>query len=461
MNRSILYNLSQLVLVIFIGILLIVIASQSGVRFDFSRNNLFSFQPSTIDLAQTLVERADDQPVEFIVLADPGTQDRRIVAALGDLSRRFSNLSVTVQPRDLDPLLLQEIRQRYSIPTIANNSLVLRVGSNVRYAGPDTLFEFVASPGAQPQLTGFNLEYALVILMESLIDPRIFQIGILQGQGEFSHEQLQIEQMLNRELFRIRVVQPQRDGAIPEDLDLLVVSLPGRDYPEGVLDILLQYVQNGGRVLLMYDGTPGELPRFSEFVRSVGFTYNPVLVVEQNREALLTQFQEAPFIFIPRVNEHPVTQSIKEQEFVVILAGASPVLARETYGVVPLLYSSGQSGSVRPNGQTLEPSPEQGFLLAAGIEINGIRHIAFGSSGLLQHLPGVGQVKGNVELFARSVQWIVGQETTGNIQSRSIFRLPVRLSPSTAVGLTIVFSFLLPLLFISTGMVVWFIRKRR
>jgi ABC-type uncharacterized transport system involved in gliding motility auxiliary subunit len=87
------------------------------------------------------------------------------------------------------------------------------------------------------------------------------------------------------------------------------------------------------------------------------------------------------------------------------------------------------------------------------------RLVVMGNSIFLGAIPPYGQIKGNIDYFLNALAWVNERSETISIRSKSIFRVPMRLSTRQIIIYSSVLIILIPAAFLLTGLTVWLRRR--
>ena len=91
----------------------------------------------------------------------------------------------------------------------------------------------------------------------------------------------------------------------------------------------------------------------------------------------------------------------------------------------------------------------------------GARIVALGSASTLKGLGALGQIKANADLVMNLVNWSIDEDSTVNVPSKSLFRLPLRIDTLTGLiyaGITII---IIPFFCLAAGLFIYFRRRNK
>ena len=213
-------------------------------RFDFTGISQFTLTTQTKEVLEELEEAVE--VVSFFNPADPR------LLAVGEyghsLLAEYQNYTELLTVRNEDPELRPDLARQYRIsPAAASLGTMVFVGS----AGQRQVFG--------PQI-GFEAEHAFTSAILEVTGTRQRIVYFLTGHGEstISGDYDSARSGLRDNLFQVAQLDLLRFGAIPENAAALVVAGPRQPISAKELEILDQYLEQGGRMLLLLNPDPQE-----------------------------------------------------------------------------------------------------------------------------------------------------------------------------------------------------------
>ena len=130
------------------------------------------------------------------------------------------------------------------------------------------IIEYQGKRERLPYFSEENLITALIRLTEK--NEKI--VRFVGGHGEKSFESSdaansfsQVKQELELQNYRVEPILLMNAAQVPDDTLILIIAGPQEDYLEHELELILSYLQQGGRVLMLLDSFP--LPRLERFMQ--------------------------------------------------------------------------------------------------------------------------------------------------------------------------------------------------
>jgi ABC-type uncharacterized transport system involved in gliding motility auxiliary subunit len=259
---------------------------------------------------------------------------------------------------------------------------------------------------------------------------------------------------------------------IPADASIIVINNPVRDLsPDGAVK-LLDFLAQGGRLMVMADFNIRELTNLNTVLASYGvqFDYGIVREIDPNYVAI------DPRSVWPDLPNHDITAPLWDRTRTpVVLLEAMPLSTLETrrrsIEITPLMTSSPRSflridlsnpsftqapsdipGPLTLGMAVMDPSwidPREPVPQARLVLIGSGRLLPIANSGF----------DANRDLFMNSMVWLQDRPESITVRSKSLFMLPMRLTLMQIIIFGGIFTFIIPMAFFVTGFVTWLRRR--
>lgn len=143
-------------------------------------------------------------------------------------------------------------------------------------------------------------------------------VYFITGHGEFNintyGELYNLKMYLQNEINNVDTLNLLTTN-FPEDCDLIVISSPKEDYDNKEVEILMDYINNGGNILWLNDSTfIEELPNLSKILEYYGVILGKGVVMENNTSNMLN---ESPYLILPEISNHKITEDFYTKNNVV------------------------------------------------------------------------------------------------------------------------------------------------
>ena len=452
-----------LTIAVIVGLIFLnLMAQQFSPRIDLTENRLFSLSEQTIQLLERI-----DSPINFYGLWRPGEEDTNLMNVINLYTARNRNINMEVVDPDRNPgFVMRYDINRQGIP---RGSLIVEGERAFRIITPSEMYDFSMTQGGGFVITGIAIEQRITsaLLFASTGEtPIIYEIT---GHMQTSLAALGFAGLLERENYILRTVNLALTP-VPNDASGVVMINPRQDLSPLEAERLLDYLDGGGRLLVIANYLMRELPNLNAVLASYGLRFDFGIVLETDPSYLIFD----PRTVWPNILPHVITAPLADRlRTPVVLVEAMPLSVletrRHTIEITPLISSS-QSAFLRTdlsnNTHDRLPSDISGpFTLAMAVvdppwaaeDENQARLVVIGCGALL-HLASEG-IDANRDLFMNSLTWLQDRPENITVRARSLFLLPLRLSLLQIVIFGGVFILAIPSVFFIAGLVTWLKRR--
>ncbi len=323
------FSAGIIVLVIAIVVVLNLIVSSlpsTLTRADLSDKLLYSVGETTEQLLDSL-----DRDVEVKVIAETGSVDSRIEEFL----ERYSALSDHISVEYLDPVLHPSVLTDYGVDSysivvscpdtekstvIDFNDIIVYDYTNVYYGGSATEKEF-------------DGEGQMASAIDYVTSDDTKKIYTMTGHDEstLGTDVADLIEKANMETVEYNMLT---DGELPEDCDLLISYAPTRDLADDEKTMVLDYINNGGKMLIIRTATEDTLDNFDQVMETYGMTMTDGYIAEPTRYYP----QNGPYWFFPTLVSSDINGNLLTSDLILVYNVKGMTTAEEA-----------------PEGVTLEP----------------------------------------------------------------------------------------------------------
>ena len=450
-------------LAVIIGLILLnLMVGLLSPQVDMTSSRLFSLSEQTVQLLDTI-----KTPVNFYGLWQPGEEDNNVMNVINLYLSRNKNINLELIDPDRNPgFVLRYDRERRGI---ARGSLIVEGEKAFRIISPYEMYDFTQSQSGGSSVTGIAVERRItsaLLFAGTGYTPVVYEIT---GHSEIPLAALGLQDTVERENFSLKQLNLLL-AAIPSDASALIFNSPQRDLAAAEVEKILDYLESGGRFLVLADYTIQELANLNEVLASYGLAFEYGIVHETDPYYVAID----PRTEWPDLSDHEITKPLANKNSTpVVLIEPMAITTLETkrrsVEIVPLMTSSA-SAFLRTNldetSTTKLPSDISGPLVL-GVAVTDpswiqgnesqARIVAIGASTLLPLA--VRGFDANRDLFMNSLTWLQDRPENITLRSKSLFLLPMRLSLVQIVIFGALFIFVIPMSFFVTGFVIWLKRR--
>ena len=308
----------------------------SYVQEDLTANQLYSISSQSKVMLSSLEE---DITIYWVVAS--GEEDEYVEKLLHNYEDYSSRVTVEKKDPDLNP----DFTNNYTDETIYNNSVIVECGDKYRYISYQYMYE--TSSMSYYSMYSSADEFAGESLITSAISycttEELPVIHILEGHGEAELTE-SFQEALERDNLETETLSLLNSETVPEEVSCILVNAPSTDISETERDMLLDFMERGGRVLII-SGTAEEeqLPNLKSVMENYGISVLEGVVVEENTDNYV---YGNPVLLMPEMNSSDITDPLMEDNYQVVVPVSKALdvsEASEDVTVTSLLESSEES----------------------------------------------------------------------------------------------------------------------
>jgi hypothetical protein len=448
-------------LAVIVGLILInLIIGQFSPQIDMTEGGLFSLTEQTIQVVGEI-----KTPVNFYGLWRPGEENPSLAEVIGLYLAKNRNIRLEVLDPNRNPGLLARFdKTNQGIP---NGSLVVEGEKGFQVITPNDMYDFYTTQSGGVNVTGLAMERRITSALLYVATGQTPVIYEITGHQEPLLADLGLQAIVERENFSVKQINLMQ-SSIPEDAAILFLNAPYLDITQGEADKILDFLEKGGRFMVMADLRTNGVSMINEVLASYGLRLDYGVLVENDYYYTAGE----PFLALPDMADHDITNPLKTQRMPVLIyqgMGISELEAkRRTVELKPLLISSAVSflRTDLAEGSAAQTASDVGGPITIGMTamdpswIQGdepqARIVAIASGQLL---PAYQLAPGNLDFFMNSITWLQDRPETLSVRSKSMFQLPMRINGFLMILYGVIIVIVIPLGFFIAGFVIWLKRR--
>ena len=329
---------ATVVTIAFIAVLLVInlLVEQLPVKFDLTRNKMFSLSEQTLNILEKL-----DREITIYGLYETGKENAWVEQVIDQYQAKTDRIKYQA----IDPVRNPGFVKQYESEEGAINtgSLIVLSGDKFKVIDNYDLVNFqfdqyTFNPTAESLAVEQQITGALLYVTAEK-NPVVYT---LTGHDEASFDYL-VTRQLRTENFEVKELNFLTAGQVPDDAELLVINSPRRDLTTDELQKIRTYMQNDGRALILMDLQAREFPNLQSLLASFGVRVRAAVVVEEDQNS----FAGNQLWVIPTMEKHSITDPLTAGDLQMLLPIAQVIeeteLKKRTLEIEPLLLSSGKS----------------------------------------------------------------------------------------------------------------------
>lgn len=420
------FSVSVIVLAILVVVNVLFAKLPSTItKFDISSSRLYSISSAT-----KVVVNAIDKDVTIYWVVQADKEDSVIENLLNKYESLSSNISVVKKNPDAYPTFTST----YTSEDVSNNSLIVECGDKYRYIAYDDIYLSDVDYDTYSYEYSFDGEGLLTSAISYVTSDDNPKVYYLEGHGESSLPE-EFSKQIEKQNIETESLSLLNIDEIPSDADCLLIYAPTNDISSEEKDMLIDYLNNGGKIFVSAGITEnGSLTNLCGVLENYGIETIEGIVVESDRDYYA--FQQ-PYILLPTINTSDITSPLIDENYYVIFPLAQG-LNIDNSDATSLLDSSSSSFS-KKDGYYLttydkEDEDSDGpFSLAITLDTNNDGELIwFASSYFLEDVYNSYSSGANLNLAINALSELIGQEDNISISSKSLNYSYLTISDSSA-----------------------------
>ncbi len=453
-SYSIVVTAIVIAILIVVNVLVSVLPAKY-TKYDISSSQLYSITSSTKVVVNALEK---DVTIYWVVQND---QEDSVIENLLD---KYDSLSDHITVVKKNPDVYPTFTQTYTSETVANNSLIVECGDKYRYIAYSDIYLTDVDYTTYSYNYSFDGEGAITSAIDYVVSDELPKIYTLQGHGE-SDLPSEFSSQLEKENYEVESLSLLNIDEVPEDADCLLIYAPTSDISEEEATLLENYVNNGGKLLVMAGPTQdGTLTNLYSVLSSYGVDTVDGIVIESDRNYYTFQM---PYILLPEMQSSDITDPLINSNYYVIFPLAQGLTIQSTSSATSLLTSSSTSYS-KVDGYNLTTYDKEdddidgSFALAVQVNTsNDGSLIWFGSSYYLEDSYNAYSSGANLDMTMNALSELIGEREAVSIRSKSLNYNYLTISESNASTLKTWMIGIIPGVFVIYGIITVIERRRK
>ncbi len=451
--------ISCVVLAILIVINLFVsVLPSSLTNMDISSSQLYSIGSNTKAVLNNLQE---DITIYWIVQADAEDE------ILENLLARYESQSDHIKVEKKNPDVFPTFTEQYTDEEVPNNSLIVECGERSRYVSYEDIYEYTIDYYSYSEYaSAFDGEGAITSAIDYVVTEDLPQLYMLEGHGEEELPSTFAEQV-EKDNIEVNSFSLNTVETVPEEADCVLIYEPTSDISEDEAEKLSSYITGGGKIMVVSGPVEdGTLTNLNSLLENYGVAVNDGIVIEEDQGHFYYGY---PYILIPDINSHAITDPIIENNYYVLMSISNGLIVSDENGtgtVTELLTTTSSSFSKASGYEMSTYEKEDGdtdgpFALAVSIEdTSGGSLVWFASSDFLSDEMNYASSGANSDLAMNAIASMVGETEAMAISSKSLNYNYLTMTQEVSSFLKALMIGIVPLGYLGVGIGV-IIRKRR
>ena len=445
------------------------VISRHPIRFDLTANKFYTLSEQTTSTLKKL--KQDVNVTLFTSSKRSSAEVQRAQQLLEEYSKSSSRFHFKAIDVDKDPT------QAKRLGIHEYNTVVFESGDNRK----DVLQrDYVTYPlqGSRPvpKFQGEGAFTSALIKMSDTTHPIVY---FIQGHGEKDLNDPQSDgfnvfnDMLQKQNYTTKTLNilTLSNGKIPEDAAVLAVIGPTKPFQSGEVDMMRNYLQNGGKLVLCVD--PQKSTGLDLLLKDFGIKLGNDLVVDPTR-----CIYPNPGMVIPQIMYHPIVEKLSEEHVDTFMP-----FCRSVQKVDAILKNVTQTVFLQTTdkGWGVTNMKEKRLAFHPGVDLKGrapiamacewvpsgattakapdmkTRLVVYGGTSFITNQ--FVQQMGNLDLGLNAFNWVAMQENKISIHPKEEDARVMNLSNVAANAITYLTVWIMPLSILVIGGLIWYRRR--
>lgn len=427
---------------------------------DLTANKLYSLTETSKEFVKNMQE-----DVDIYVLASEENTDDMIRHTL----QEFDELSDHITVEYVDPAINPQFYTKYTDAYVTTGSLIVSGAERNRVILYSKMYDVVySSDYSSSTVTGYDGEGRILSALDYVTAEYMPKIYMTEDHEELPLDTSYIDS-LEKENIGYEYISLTDYDAVPEDATCLFINAAIKDFSAEEAEKVIRYLDNGGRVVLVLGYTDEALPNLESVAAYMGISVVEGLVLELSEE----YYYNIPYYLLPARKECDYTEEVFRSSYIFAPYAKGMLIENEEAEGLKFetfLYTTGQSFSKVNLENIQDYEKKEGDIDGPfAIAVEAVKSlgdgeammVAIGSEQLFSEDADNVVNGANLKVFSNMMSKLVGRESTISIASKSFDTGYVLVDMYTAVMISALVTFILPMICVVTGFVIWFRRRKR
>lgn len=430
---------------------------------DVSDQKIFSIGSKTEEFLKKL-----DKDVTIYQVAASGSEDETIKKLL----QKYEDASDHIKVEQKDPVVNPKFTSEYTDNQVAANSLIVECGDRSKIVDYNNIYETSIDYNTYSyNTTGFDGEGQITSAISYVTSDNLPVLYTLDGHGEKDISSV-IREDIEKANIEIRSLNLLTEENVPEDAACLMINSPSSDISEDEKNVILDYLEKGGKAMIFSDYTEERMDNFDALLENYGVERVDGIVMEGDAQHYAMKM---PYYLIPTVKNTESISDFSSKGYYALAPYAQGIRkldsVRDTVTIESLLSTSDDAYSkVNIKSESLEKTEEDiegpfdiGVSITETLQNDKKTQIIYYSTAnLMDSQINQAVAGGNEQMIMESLNWMCSSDETETvaIPSKSLEIAPLTLTAYDVSFWKICVMGLIPGFFLVVGFCVWLKRRK-
>lgn len=433
----------------------------SMINIDISSNQMYSLSDQTKEIVKNL-----EQDITIYALYEDGSENETMMQLLN----RYKDLSDHITIKTIDPVSNPTFTASYDASVLSNGSLIVESGERYKTIAYSEIYETSYSYYDYSSTTDFDGEGEITSAIDYVTSATLPVLYYTTGHDEVTLSDTATT-ALEKSNYDLKNLSLLSEESVPEDCGVLMILAPQSDFSSEEADMVIDYLENGGKAFICTSYTTEKLTQFERILNNYGMATSDGVIFENDTNS----YFQTPYCVIPQYASHDITSDASSSNTLALIfqaAGIEQIEVRSTVTQTPLLTTSDSAYIKIPeNGQFSTLEKESGDaegtfnlgMLAEEETSNGenTQLVVFSTPYLVDESLISQYNISNLDLLANSIGYMCEHEASVTINAKSMTTETVTPTAASVNMQSLIFVILIPAGLLIAGIVVWLRRRKK
>lgn len=456
--NALIITLVTVAAVILVNAVITTIAGKTSLKLDLTRDKVYEFSAHTKDIMKEL-----DKEVNVYALYPANTDANEYITYAEEYLAKYEALNKNFKVTYIDPYDNPSFAKKFEEQgqSVEAGSIILECGDKFHVVHMYQMYSTNQYTGS----TSIDMEKQITsAVMKVTGKIGTTKVYFVEGHGEYPSKEL--AGVLAENGYATESLNISAAG-IPQDASMLVVMAPSTDLTAEERDMLDEYLDNGGKALFAFEAGMPKLERLNGYLAEWGIVPTNDFVVETDNTRLFRI--GGNIVSVPSMLSHNITDNLIEQKLVYMTPSMSSLALDENNirraQITPIMTTSEKSWG-KVDTTTLEKTDDDNagpLVVAALAEMPSENRSAIMVLGSLSAIESEGILQetsyANSDFILNAIGYITETDNSMDIRAKKITASGLTMNQTQVVVLVMVLQYILPLIIIVLGFIVWFKRR--
>ncbi len=446
------------VIIVIIGVnILVMYIPAKYTRIDTTEQGIFSISQQTHTLLDGLADN-----ITIYHLCSGAIEDENISELLIKYAAFTDKITISV----IDTSLYPNFYADYTDESPSDNSLIVLGSKRSRVID---FYEIYTASSSEYEYYGyydiFNGEQMLTSAIDYVTTDILPKIYNLEGHSEYEPSE-ELKREITNQNFEIEQLSLNGLESVPEDADCVMIFSPQRDISEAEFNILTQYSENGGNLLIIADYVSEDMPIFDRLLEKFGLSIVDGIVFEGDDSRYISSY---PYFIYPQLISHTITEPLILSNLHTLFPLACGIVANDQADdslTIESFVTPSESAysKIDINSENFERTDEDisgPFSFATAVSSQTGKMVLFSTSQFLDSNVNSSVAGANYDLFINSLAWICQKESSVSVHPKNLLSTSIAVGSSISSIMFVILVIIIPGIFILTAFLVMRKRKHR